>query len=200
MSLSPRKRYRHEDLARLPEEERWELIDGLPYAMASPSTAHQLLCGHLFAHLFQYFTDKPCRVLAAPMDVRLSEVDVVQPDLMVVCRPEQLQSTHIAGPPRLVVEILSASTYRHDRIRKMNLYAASGIEEYWLVSPQPAMVEVFHLCERHYVLRGSYDDSHNIVASPSFPDLNLSLKDLFGCLPEGVCEPCLVYEVEPAVP
>lgn len=192
-------RLTHHDLAHLPQEQRWELLEGVPYAMASPPTIHQLLSGQLFGQFFQYFAGKTCQALAAPMDVRLSDFDVVQPDLLVVCRPEQLQPTHIAGQPRLIVEILSASTTRHDRIRKMNLYAASGVEEYWLVSPQHAMVEVFHLREQHYVLRGSYDDSHEVVASPSFPDLEIRLNDLFGSLPEEARETSPHYEVQAAL-
>jgi Uma2 family endonuclease len=56
--------------------------------------------------LLPYFRGGTCRVFAAPMDVKLSEEDVVQPDLLVVCRPEQIRQAYIDGAPRLVVEIL----------------------------------------------------------------------------------------------
>ena len=93
------------------DDQRWEIIGGEAYLMSpGPTSRHQIISSALHAQMYAYFTGKPCRVLAAPMDVRLSDEDVVQPDLLVVCRPDQLTRTHIEGAPTLVVEILSASS------------------------------------------------------------------------------------------
>jgi len=134
--MIPQKRpLNFEDYRSWPDESRWELIDGHPYAMWSPSSLHQELSTSLVLELTPFFRDRGCRLFHAPMDVKLSDHDVVQPDLLVVCDPKQIRSTHIEGAPALVVEILSPSTLRHDRVLKLNLYARAGVAEYWLLTP-----------------------------------------------------------------
>lgn len=160
------------------DDERWEIIDGHPYAMSGPNTLHQILCTDLCYVLMTYFKGKPCRVISSPLDVRLSEYDVVQPDLVVVCDRAQIAKAHIEGPPTLVVEILSPSSIRHDRIRKARLYAAAGIKEYWILQPSPAMVEVLSLDGATFRLHGSYSDKDRLV-SAVFPDLEVDLSELF---------------------
>jgi Uma2 family endonuclease len=160
------------------DDERWEIIDGHPYAMSGPTTGHQILCTDLCFLLANYFKGKPCRVISSPRDVRLSEYDVVQPDLVVVCDKAQIARAHIEGPPTLVVEILSSSSIRHDRIRKARLYAAAGIQEYWILQPSPAMVEVLWLDGSSFRLHGAYSDKDRLV-SAVFPDLEIELSELF---------------------
>lgn len=87
----------------------------------------------------------------------------MQPDVLVVCDASQLKETHIEGPPTLVVEILSPSSVRHDRIRKLSLYAKFQIKEYWIVTPEPAMLEVLSLADDgHYQVAGVYSDTDRI--------------------------------------
>ena len=146
--------------------------------MSAPTTLHQILCTDLCVTLAMQFKGKPCRVIASPLDVRLSEYDVVQPDLVVICDKAQITKGHIEGPPTLAVEILSPSSIRHDKIRKARLYAAAGIKEYWVLQPSPAMVEVFYLDGIGYRLHGAYSDKDTLV-SPTFPDLSIDLSELF---------------------
>jgi Uma2 family endonuclease len=89
-------RYTYGDYLTWPDEERWELIDGIAYTMTpAPSTQHQRISGELFRQLSNYFLEKSCEVFAAAFDVRLpqgneqdEEIDtVVQPDIVVVCDP-----------------------------------------------------------------------------------------------------------------
>ena len=135
-----------QDYRTWPDSERWELIDGEPFAMSpSPTDRHQLICVALVAGMAPHFRGKPCRLLVSPMDVKLSDTDVVQPDLLAVCDPNQFKGTHIEGPPALVVEVLSPSSELHDRMRKLDLYARYGVKEYWLVRPYPSAVEVLIL-------------------------------------------------------
>lgn len=162
-----------------PDEERWELIGGEPFAMSpSPLDRHQLVAGALFLGLGQYLQGKPCRALHAPMDVKLSDRDVVQPDILVVCDPKQFQGTHIEGPPALVVEVLSPSSEAHDRRRKLELYARFGVKEYWLVTPYPSLVEVLVLADGGYRIHKVYV-RQDALTSPSFPDLRVPLQDVF---------------------
>ncbi|MBT9585829.1 Uma2 family endonuclease [bacterium] len=195
MNLQPGKRYTWIDLPDFDGEQRWELIDGHPYAMSSPLTAHQLVSVRLTGALLPAFNGKPCQLLVAPMDVKLTDHDVVQPDLLVVCEPAQMLRTHVEGPPRLIIEILSDSTVRHDRVRKLNLYARAGVAEYWLVTPHPAMIEVLHNDNFSFRVAGSYterDPLHSVV----FPHLKFDLGPIFADLPD---QP-LIDEVHEASP
>ena len=134
--------------------QRIELIDGEALLMAPPSTAHQLISMELARQLANFLEGKRCKVLPAPFAVRLFEQaderpeevqTVVEPDLSVVCDSAKLDSRGCKGAPDLVVEVLSPSTQRHDRLVKLNLYQRAGVQEYWLVSPEERTVQVLLL-------------------------------------------------------
>lgn len=176
-------RYTFEDYQAWNDGQRRELLAGQPYLMSPGARPlHQRTVGRLFATLMNQLKDHRCEPFTAPLDVKLSDYDVVQPDLMVVCDPAQVQETHVEGPPALVVEVLSPSTARHDRIKKTAIYSAAGVKEYWLVTPMPPMVEVLLLNGEHYSLVGAYSASDTLV-SPSFRELSVALGEVFD-LPE----------------
>jgi Uma2 family endonuclease len=173
------RRFTWADYRQWPDSERWEIVGGDVYAMSpSPSSRHQIVSGELFRQLANYFRGKPCRPLAAPMDVRLSEEDVVQPDILVVCDSRQILTTHVEGAPTLIVEILSADSALRDRAVKTSLYAKAGVREYWLVTPWPSLVEIFLLERGGYRLHQAArkDDT---LQSPTFPELTVNLRDVF---------------------
>jgi Uma2 family endonuclease len=119
-----------------PDDERWEIIDGVAYAMSpAPSTKHQIVTGNLFSRLMQSLAGKPCRPFIAPTDVKLSDLDVVQPDILVVCDPARITATHIEGAPDLVIEVLSPTTSAKDLRQKKALYERAGVREYLVVDP-----------------------------------------------------------------
>ncbi len=160
------------------DDERWEVLDGHPYRMSAPTTEHQILCTDLCFLLMTHFRGKTCRVIASPLDVKLSDYDVVQPDLVVICDRAQITKGHIEGPPTLAVEILSPSSVRHDKVRKARLYAAAGVQEYWILQPYPAMVEVLSLDGPGFRLHGAYTDQE-VLTSAVFPELTINLSELF---------------------
>ena len=171
--------YTWDDYRAWPDDERWEIIGGEAYAMSpAPSVRHQVIQGNLFRALAAYFDGKPCRPLLAPLDVKLSDLTVLQPDIAVVCRKEQLKRTHIEGAPALVVEIVSESSALRDRTLKMRAYARHGIAEVWLVTPYPSVAEVFRLDGATYRLAGSYMRA-DTLKSPGFPKLRVKLEDVF---------------------
>ncbi|MEM7586647.1 MAG: Uma2 family endonuclease [Acidobacteriota bacterium] len=174
-----RQRFGWDDYRAWEDGERWELIGGKPFSMSpAPSSRHQTIVGNLFGQLYQHFQGRQCRPFVSPIDVKLSAEDVVQPDIAVVCDPNQVQETHVEGPPTLAIEVLSPSTHRHDRVRKLRLYARAGIQEYWLVQPYPAVIEVLGLTGEHYQIAGAYTDTETLT-SPTFPDLALELSTVF---------------------
>ena len=171
--------YTWDDYQTWPDDERWEIIDGEAVMMSpSPAYRHQRVLAQLVRRLGDFFDGRPCEVLPAPMDVKLSDTDVVEPDILVVCDPGIIEPTHIAGPPTLVVEILSPSSAVHDRLRKLHLYARFGIAEYWIVTPFPSLVEVLVLREEAYGIADVYG-RNGVLASVEFPELRIDLSDVF---------------------
>lgn len=174
-----RERFTWQDYRGWPDDQRWELVDGEAFAMSpSPTHRHQVVSRELLSSLRDYLAGKPCEPLAAPMDVRLSDADVVQPDILVVCDPTQNKNTHIEGPPALVVEIASPSSNTHDRGRKRALYARSGVKELWLATPYPSLVEVFVLDGESYRVHEVFSREQTLV-SPGFPGLEIPLAGVF---------------------
>ena len=153
MALPAKKaRYTFADCLIWEENERIEIINGEAIMMAPPSRTHQEISGALFAQLYNFLEGKKCRVYAAPFAVRLFEQDgeapedvdtMVEPDLSVVCDRDKLDNHGCKGAPDLVVEILSPSTRRHDRLVKLDLYQRAGVREYWIVDPENKAVQVF---------------------------------------------------------
>lgn len=127
----------YEDYLQFPDDgRRHEIIGGEHYVSPSPSAAHQDASRHI---QFQLYRDIELRGLGrvynAPMDLQLSEVDVVQPDLILILyeHRDRISSSRLLGAPDLVVEILSAATSKRDRSLKLKLYEGMGIGEYWVV-------------------------------------------------------------------
>jgi Uma2 family endonuclease len=190
--------YTWDEYRQWPEGERWEIISGEAFNMSpAPSPRHQMIASRLTSKVDSFLQRKTCRALASPIDVKLSEEDIVQPDLVVVCDPAQIKPTHIEGPPALVVEILSPSTSIHDRNRKRALYARAGVQEYWIVTPFPSLVEVLVLREKQYVIAAAFEKSETLQ-SPTFPDLRIALGEVFDFpLEPGEDPPAEVREPPP---
>ncbi len=139
-------RYTWSDYRSWGDEQRWEIVDGVAYAMSpAPSPRHQAVAGNLFARLLQTLSGKPCRPFIAPTDVRLSEMDVVQPDILVVCDRSKVTPTHVEGAPDVVVEVLSPATATRDLRQKKVLYERTGVREYVVVDPLEQYVMRFLL-------------------------------------------------------
>ena len=135
--------YRRADYAVLPDEPRCELIYGRFYLSPSPVRLHQFLVTELWQILQAVAGERGGQALVAPMDVHLADHTVAQPDVLYVSpeRREILQDW-IEGAPDLVVEVLSPSTARMDRLLKLNRYAEAGVREYWLVDPAARTIEI----------------------------------------------------------
>jgi Uma2 family endonuclease len=147
-------------------KERIELIRGRIFKMSpAPSVTHQQILGNIFAFFKAKLSAKtPCRVLFAPVDVRLkgrpfrkrkredNEITtVVQPDLIVVCDPEKMEDPRsIDGAPEMVIEILSPGNTRTETKYKLDLYEENGVEEYWVVFPSFNNVQVYLLEDDKY--------------------------------------------------
>ncbi|TAN47054.1 MAG: Uma2 family endonuclease [Methylococcaceae bacterium] len=144
--FKPLHRYTFEDYQRWPEDQRWEIIGGVAFNMCpAPSTRHQTVTGNFFSHLRVKLSGRRCRVFIAPTDVKFSDTDVVQPDVLVVCDPAKITPSHVEGAPDLVVEVLSPSTSAKDLREKKALYQRYGVREYLVIDPLENFVQRFLL-------------------------------------------------------
>jgi len=143
------KRYTYTDYLTWDDDKRWELIHGVPRMMGAPSSVHQQILMNLSGDFHAFLKGKTCRVFPAAFDVRLNadtlDDIVVQPDISVICDPSKIEHRGCVGAPDLVVEILSPSTGKHDRLTKMQLYRDAGVREYWIIDPVHKAVEVYVL-------------------------------------------------------
>lgn len=139
-------KFTYNDYLTWPDDERWELIDGQAYNMTpAPSFTHQKVVFNFASHLKDSLKDKPCVTGIAPTDVVLSEHDVVQPDVFVVCDEKKITEANIRGAPDVVAEVLSPATALKDKREKKALYERYGVKEYIIVDPTEQYVERFLL-------------------------------------------------------
>jgi Uma2 family endonuclease len=148
MKASPVVKLTYDDFLRFPDDGmRHELIDGSHYVTPSPSIRHQTISGRLFALIWVYLdTHAIGQVFHAPLDVVLSDTDVVEPDILYVSNlraPSVITPLHARGAPDLVAEIASKSTRRRDETIKLRLYERDGVTEYWVVDPHLDVVRVY---------------------------------------------------------
>lgn len=142
---NPTVKFTYEDYLNTPEDRRYELIDGDLYLTPAPGELHQRVSILLGSKLFQFASENSLgRVYVAPFDVVLSDVDVVQPDLLFVSneRSTIITPDNVQGAPDLVVEILSPSTATRDTTFKRVLYARHGVREYWMVDTTEETIAV----------------------------------------------------------
>lgn len=133
------KRYTAEEFFELEPEtnERMELINGEIISQAAPSPAHQQIAGGIHSELRVYIKKKggKCVPFISPLDVRIDDKNVLQPDVFVICDPKKIGDKRIEGAPDLVVEVLS-SDRRYDLVQKFGIYENAGVREYWIIDPK----------------------------------------------------------------
>ena len=167
------------DLETWPEDgRRYELYDGEVYEVPSPFPLHQMVSARLYLALADYVRNHGGVVLYAPLDIVLTDYDVVQPDLLLFTRErahlvKARQVTRV--PPDLAIEILSPGTATNDRGRKQRLLARHGVREFWLVDPEANRMEVYSLRGDQFVLANS-TSAPGPVKSPLLPDLVLEFE------------------------
>lgn len=167
---------------------RMEFINGEIYLLGSPTVGHQQLLGRLHLVFNEYFRGKTCQVFLAPFDVHFfkkdfKEPDVMQPDLLVACdlKDNVTEKGRYMGTPTLVIEILSPSTRTKDMIDKLNTYALSGVQEYWIADQSQEKILLYSFKENEIDEFGVYA-RQEIASSFVFSGLNLDVDLLFADL------------------
>ena len=171
--LDLNKQYTYADYLTWQFDERVELIRGWVNRMSpAPLRRHQDVSANVHYQIFSYFLNHPCKVYAAPFDVRLINkrkkvedqaiLSVVQPDISVICDLEKLDDRGCLGSPDWIIEILSPGNTRKEMKEKYTLYAENGVREYWIVSPENQFVQVYHLVEDKFALTDTYCEGDNV--------------------------------------
>jgi len=184
------KTYSYADYLTWQIDEAIELIKGKIMLMSpAPNVKHQGISMNMSHLLSNFFRHKKCRVYAAPFDVRLydrkksilanKEIHtVVQPDLCVICDTDKLDEQGCNGAPDWIIEILSKGNSKREMQIKYQLYAESGVSEYWLVYPYEQAIYQFVLDDNNqYQLKAMY--SNGLATPHLFPDLNIDLSEVF---------------------
>ncbi len=174
-------RLTYEDYANMPDDERYELINGELIMAAAPNELHQRLIMGLIRYFIIAADLGLGRAYVAPFDVVLSDHNVVQPDLLFVPKENEhiITTANIQGAPDLVVEILSPSTSRRDWNEKRDLYAKYGVGELWIADPDERVVWVMALRDGEYEVVGKYGDTQTF-SSPTLAGVTIDLREVFG--------------------
>jgi Uma2 family endonuclease len=177
-------KWTYEEFCLFPDDgKRHELIDGEHYVSPSPITKHQQVSKNLLFLLETHIKKhKTGQLFHAPMDVVLSNFDVVEPDLLYVsaARKAIVTDDNIQGAPDLVVEILSEGSRRRDEVVKRKLYETHGVLEYWIVDPELEQVRVYRLTGGRYVRVAEWSrEGADLLTSALFPGLAMPLSEVF---------------------
>lgn len=175
----------YDDLLDMPDDgQRYEIIGGELLVNPAPRRDHQLVVADVtwIVEQFLRVTDWGTAI-PHPVDVYLGSNDIVQPDLVVIAntrlhiyRPEGI----VDGSPDLVLEVLSPSTRRTDLVRKMALYARSGVPEFWVADPDQRRFTVNVLVDDAYVAAQPGIDG--AIASQVIPGLKIVPATIFARL------------------
>lgn len=154
-------------------EGRWEVIEGIPFAMSpSPSPRHQLVASEMSYFFSNELRKTGCSCRAyQPIDVKIKDDVIVQPDLLILCRPAP--ESFVDFPPSLIVEILSPSTRLRDQNTKFQLYGEFGVKYYLMVDPDSLEILLYQLDDSGMYQLKNLDDPVSLQEDCSISLLGL---------------------------
>lgn len=174
----------YQDLVALPENMVGEIIDGELYAQPRPAILHASASSNLTGVLFGPFRlgqgGPGGWIILFEPELHFGE-DVLVPDLAGWRRSRMAEvpgTPAISLAPDWVCEVLSPSTSKLDRTKKLAVYAREGVGHVWLLDPLLQTLEVLRLDAGRWVLLGTYVDDARVRAEP-FEAIELELGVLF---------------------
>jgi Uma2 family endonuclease len=181
----PGVRLTYDEYLLFPDDgKRHELVGGEHDVTPSPTPRHQAILWNLVALIGPHLQAHPVgRAFTSPLDVVLSDLDVVGPDLLFISRErlhQVLTSTHVAGAPDLVVEVASPGTSKRDETVKRGRYERFGVSEYWVIDPEREVVKVFRQAAGVYARVTELTcEGGDVLTTPLLPGLELPLARIF---------------------
>lgn len=132
-------------------EGSWEIIDGIAYAMSpAPNIKHQSISGKIAAELNSIFDKCPKCIPLLPVDWKIKDDTIVQPDNLVIC-DKPSQKAYISKAPKIIFEVLSKSTAKKDLHLKYEIYEKEGVNYYIVVDPDEQLAKVYKLNNGRYM-------------------------------------------------
>jgi Uma2 family endonuclease len=169
----------YEDYCLLPDDgRRHEIIDGEHYVNPSPNTRHQRISRKIAFAIAAFAEPRRLgEVFYAPYDVLLSDINIVEPDIIYVsaARRHIITDANIQGAPDLVVEILSSGNRKYDEVVKFKLYDAWRVAEYWIVDPDRETVKIY----RRSTTGFTQAPTGETITTPIIPGFELPLREIF---------------------
>lgn len=179
--MGAKVKFTYEDYRHMPDDKRYELIEGDLFMVPSPVTVHQRISRKLEFLLTDFVQRNTLgEVFYAPFDVVLSDEDVVQPDILFISNQNShiITRENVQGAPDLVIEITSQATAYRDREIKRKLYARHGVREYWLVDPDNETIEVMVWREEGFQTAAVYARGEELQ-SPLLAGFSLDPGEIF---------------------
>lgn len=177
-----RKKYTYQDYLNLLDDgKRHEVINGELIMVAAPSTFHQTVLINLVNELKNFLNkEKSGKMFCAPTDVKLSESNVVQPDIIFISqeRLNIITDNNVDGVPDLIIEILSPGTAYYDLIEKKEIYERFEVKEYWIVDPNKHRVEIYNNVNQQFELNQRIDLT-GVVKSLVIKGFEVTLENIF---------------------
>ena len=179
-AIKMEKYYSYADWLEIDDGNRYELVDGVLYMMASPATRHQAILMEVSRQIANFLVGKPCKVFPALFDVRLvkNKDKVFIPDITVICDPKKIKPEGCEGAPDFIAEILSPGNRSHDTILKLNEYRDAGVKEYWIIDPDEKALTAYSLKQKDYIVSG-YTGKESAPVKV-LPGLSIDLNLVFG--------------------
>ncbi|MBR8829708.1 MAG: hypothetical protein N5P05_001340 [Chroococcopsis gigantea SAG 12.99] len=161
------------------QELRYEYIDGDIFAMTGGSIRHNDIALNFYRTLYPHIRQRGCRINVADVKVRAAGNNrYFYPDLVITCHPEDLKSTDFIEHPKIIIEVLSPSTEKYDRTKKLQYYRQiPSLEEYVLVNLEETEVEIYQRGENKMWMYSTYNDG-DIIALQSI-DFECHIDRLF---------------------
>ena len=181
--LTQKKPFTYQDYLKLPEDgQRYEIINGELIMTTSPFLTHQRISANIMDELRAFVKKTNAgEVLYAPVDVVLSETNVVQPDILYIATENAgiAGEKNVSGAPDLLIEIVSPSSGYYDLVEKKELYEKFGVKEYWIVDPKKQWVEIYINENRKFKLFQRLD-KEGVLASKVLKGFQIALATIFG--------------------
>nr|WP_144919616.1 Uma2 family endonuclease [Paenibacillus bovis] len=175
----------YDDYAAIDDGQYYELAGGkLELISPAPYVTHQMISYEIQKKL-DYSCSSNYIILNSPVDLILSPSEVRQPDLVIIHRDrfDIISKRGIEGAPDLVVEILSPSSLKRDKIDKLKVYAEYQIPEYWIVDTENECLEQYTLQDNRYELINIFQEEETIT-SKHIPCISFTMKDIMDKIPE----------------
>jgi len=176
-----KKTYTYEDYKKLPEGAPYQLIGGNLVMTPAPEIYHQEISGKIEFKLREFVMKNDIgTVYDAPIDVRLGETDVYQPDIIFILHKNNkiIGRKEIEGSPDMIIEILSPATAYYDLREKYRVYEKCGVSEYWIVDPKQKKIEVYENRNKKYYLANEAEETGS-VSSKIMEGFSFLLSDVF---------------------